>query len=186
MSMLVHLHQNCVPIRESTTRRAQPGRTRSWMSMLIQSTYTYLVFVSKVAITVSDIKIGPFSFNAPCTRWAKFMCGLYVLVFVCVCVCMCVYVCLCVCVCMCVWMYVWICIGVCVCFTSMSFWIDLLVVFLCFGLGFWCNKQDLRPRDQCVFDILTILRSSFAVVFWERPVDFSVVAFRLSKCVSVV
>ena len=28
--------------------------------------------------TVSDRKIGHWFFNAPCTRWAKFMCGLYV------------------------------------------------------------------------------------------------------------
>ena len=53
--------------------------------------------------TVSDRKIGHWVFNAPCTRGAKFMCGLYVFVFVCVyvCVCVCVYVCVHVCVCVC-------------------------------------------------------------------------------------
>ena len=65
--------------------------------------------------TVSDRKIGHWFFNAPCTRWAKFMCGLYVVVFVCVC--MCVYVCLCVCVCVCVYVCVDVCLNVywCVC-----------------------------------------------------------------------
>ena len=59
--------------------------------------------------TVSDIKIGPFFFNAPCTCFAT------LLVFVCVyvCVCVCVYVCVCVSVCVC--MCVCVCVCMCVC-----------------------------------------------------------------------
>uniref|UniRef100_A0A6E8W919 Uncharacterized protein n=1 Tax=Anopheles coluzzii TaxID=1518534 RepID=A0A6E8W919_ANOCL len=83
--------------------RAYRGTIRCWET-----------FIDSSASTVSDRKIGHWFFNAPCTRWAKFMCGLYVFVFVCVCmcvcmcvcVCVCVCVCMCVCICVCVWMYV--------------------------------------------------------------------------------
>ena len=61
--------------------------------------------VVKYVGTVSDIKIGPFFFNAPCTCFAT------LLVFVCVYVCMCVYVCVGVCVCV----NVCVCACVCVC-----------------------------------------------------------------------